>query len=126
MALEDFFCSRSALKRHRLLPLGPEVDEFCESLRRDGYCRCVVRCYVCQVSRFNLYLRRRRIKDSREVERSLAERFIRNHFARYRRGACSKTIHAETRAAVRCFLKYLSSRAFYVLPSKSLGRIRSF
>jgi site-specific recombinase XerD len=110
MALEDFFCSRSALRRYRLPPLGPEVDEFCGWLRRQGYRRTVVRRYVWQVSRFNLYLRRRRIKDSRDVERRLAERFIRNHFARYRRGACSKTVHVETAAAVRCFLRYLSSR----------------
>ncbi len=110
MALETFFCSRSAMRRYRLPPLGPEVDEFCESLRRDGYCRPVIRRYVCQVSRFNLYLRRRRIKGSGDVERSLAERFIRNHFARYRRGACSKSTHIDTAAAVRCFLRYLSSR----------------
>jgi site-specific recombinase XerD len=110
MALEDFFCSRSALRRYRLPPLGPEMDEFFEWLRRHGYSRHVVRCYVWQVSSFNLYLRRRRIKDSREVQRSLAERFIRNHLARYRRGACSKSNHNETAAAVRCFLKYLSSR----------------
>lgn len=110
MALDNFFRSSSALRRYRLPPLGSEVDEFCEWLRRQGYCRSVLRCCVWKVSRFNQYLRRRGIKDCREVERSHAERFIRNHLANCRRGACSKTSHRETAVAVRRFLEYLSSR----------------
>lgn len=110
MALEDLFCSRSALRRYRLPPLGSEVDEFCEWLRRQGYCRRLLRRYVRKVSRFNQYLRRRGIKDCREVEGTLADLFLRNHLTCYRRGACSKSSHLDIAAAVHGFQKYLSSR----------------
>lgn len=110
MALEDLFRSDSAIKRYRLPPLGSEIDEFSEWLRRQGYCRAVLRFSIWKVSGFNQYLRRRGIKDCREVKNSHAERFIRNQLTDYRRGACSKQSQRQTASSVRHFLKYLSNR----------------
>jgi integrase/recombinase XerD len=108
MILEDFFRSRTAMDRFRLPPLGSGVDGFCEWLHGQGYRRKGVRQHVWKVSLFNEYLRRRRVHGYQQVEKSLAERFIRLQLART--GPRSRSWGSPVAAAVHAFLGYLSSR----------------
>lgn len=58
MVLEDLFKEPSAMTRFRTLPLGPEMDDFCEWLHRQGFRRNVMRQRIWQVSHFNQYLQK--------------------------------------------------------------------
>lgn len=110
MILEDLFKEPSAMARFRTTPLGPEMDDFCEWLHRQGFRRNVMRRRIWQVSHFNQYLQKVGIKDCREVERSHGERFILKHLPRCRCGGRGIFKHVDEPRSVRSFLNYLSER----------------
>ncbi len=65
MPLEDWVCRLAKLRRFRVLPLGPEMEGFCEWLCGQGFCREVLHCRLWAVSHFNRYLRRLGVRDCR-------------------------------------------------------------
>jgi integrase/recombinase XerD len=117
MVLEDLFRRPAALIRHRMPPLGPEMDGFCDWLRHEGLSRQGVRRRVWQVSHFNQYLQRLGVRDCRHVERRLAQRFIDEHLPRCRCGGRRRRNHAGVPSSVRSFIDYLSERS--LLPRSS-------
>ncbi len=105
MVLENLLHRSWELIRYRRPPLGLELDGFCQWLDEQGYSRSVIRSHISKVSHFNQYLRYLGIKDCREVQKLQADRFIDKHLRK--RGRVSSR---HTAAAVRCLMKYLSSR----------------
>ena len=110
MPLEDRFCRLAKLRRFRMPPLGPELDDFCEWLCGQGFSRDVVRRRLWQVSHFNRYLRRLGVRDCRQVERSLGERFLHEHLPRCRCRGLSRSKQTGTPKSIRSFMDYLSER----------------
>ena len=103
-------------RRFGLLPLGPEMAGFCGWLRGQGFCHEVWRYRLWQVSHFNQYLRRLGVKDCREVERSFAERFIREHLPRCQCSGVQKSSRKGTAKSVRSLMDYLSERGLLAPP----------
>lgn len=115
MVLEDLFRRPSTLARFRMPPLGPMMDGFCGWLHSRGCSEHGVRLRLRQVSQFNRYLRRRSVKDSKEVTTRNAERFIHEHLRRYRCGRCYR--RRGTPQSVRYLMDYLSERGLLGSPS---------
>jgi len=105
MMLEDLVRRSWELRRYRMLPLGLEVDGFCQWLHEQGYSRSVMRSHIAKVSQFNWYLHCLGIKDCREVQKLHADGFIGRHLRKHGR-VCSR----HRTAAIRCLMKYLSIR----------------
>ena len=112
MVLEDLLRGSCELTRYRRPPMGPELDGLCQWLHEQGYSRPVIRSHISKVSQFNQYLRYLGIKDCQDVQELHADRFIARHLRK--RGRLSSR---HTAPAVRCLIKYMSSRG--VLTSTS-------
>ena len=109
MVLEDLFRSPSALMRFRMPPLGPQMDDFCQWLSNQGYCRPLLRQRIWQVSHFNQYLRGLKIEEGRGIERSHAQRFVSKHLPHCRCGGRSTSKKGVARS-IHCLMDYLSER----------------
>lgn len=120
MILEDLFKEPSAMARFRTTPLGPEMDDFCEWLHRQGFRRNVMRRRIWQVSHFNQYLQKVGIKDCLEVKRSHGERFILKHLPRCRCGSRGIFKHVDEPRSVRSFLNYLSEQGLLKVVAEAL------
>ncbi len=107
MVLEDLLRRSRELTRYRRPPLGLELDGFCQWLHEQGYSRSVIRSHLSNISQFNQYLRYLGIKDCHEVQKRHAVRFIDQHLRK--RG---RVVSRHRVAAVRCWMKYISSRGF--------------
>ena len=118
MTLEGLFCRLARLRRFRLFPLGPEIEGFCEWLCNQGFSREAVRNHLWQASHFNQYLRRLGVRDYRGVEKSLAERFIKEHLPRCRCRSIPTSRHVGATRSVRSMMDYLSERGLLAPPIK--------
>ncbi len=105
MGLEDLLRRSRELTRYHRPPLGLELDGFCQWLHEHGYSRSVIRNHLPNISQFNQYLRYLGIKDCREFQKRYADRFIGQHLRKRGRVASLHRV-----AAVRCWMKYISSR----------------
>lgn len=114
MVLEDLLRRSRELTRYRRPPLGLELDGFCQWLHEQGYSRWVIRSHLSNVSQFNQSLRYLGIKDCGEVQKRHADRFIGQHLRK--RGRVSSR---HTAPAVRCLMKYLSSRGVLISTAES-------
>jgi len=119
MVLEDLFKEAAAMARFRTPPLGPEMDDFCEWLHRQGFKRNVMRRRIWQVSHFNQFLQNVGIKDCRDVKRSHGERFILEHLPHCRCGGRGIFKHVNEPRSVRSFLHYLSERGLLEVVSET-------
>ncbi len=117
MVLEDFYRRPATLARLRLPPLGPLLDGFCEWLGRQGFSRSVLHRRLWQVSHFNEYLRRRGIKEARDVETIHGERFIHNHLPHSRCPGRRGPRHDYAPSSVRSIIEYLSEQGLLACPS---------
>jgi integrase/recombinase XerD len=114
MVLEDLLCRSWELTRYRKPPLGLEVDGFCQWLHRQGYARSVMRSHIAKVAQFNWYLRRLGIKDCGELQELHADGFIGQHLRKH-----GRVSSRHTAPAIRCLMKYLSSRGVLVPTAES-------
>ena len=119
MNLEDLFKKPSAIDRFRMPPLGEEIDNFCDWLRRQGYSRNVMRQKIWQVSHFNQYLQQVGIKKYQDVDRSHAELFISGHLPQCQCGGRGIFKRVDEPRSVRSFLNYLSDRGLLEVVSES-------
>lgn len=108
MALQDVFHPSCELVRYLMLPLGPEMDGFCNWLESQGFSSTVIQRRVLQVSHFNRYLHNLGLEDFRDISRSHADRFLCDGHWRYRSN--SRGMLKEATRSVRSFLEYLSVR----------------
>jgi site-specific recombinase XerD len=119
MPLEDRFGRLAKLRWFRMLPLGPELDEFCAWLCGQGFSRNVVRRRLWQVSHFNRYLRRLGVRDCHKVERSLGDRFLHEHLPHCRCRGLSRSKQIGTARSICYFIDYLSERGFIAPASET-------
>lgn len=117
MILEDLFRLPSTLVRFRLPPLGPMMDGFCEWLRCRDCLEESIRRRLRQLCHFNDYLRRRSVKDFKEVEASHAERFINEHLPSCRCRGRHGHSQVGTPKSIRYFIDYLSERGLVAFTS---------
>jgi len=108
MALQDVFHPSCELARYLMLPLGPEMDGYCNWFESQGFSSPVIQRRVLQVSHFNRYLHHLGLKDIQDVSRSHAEHFLSGGHWRYR--SKSRGMFKEAIRSVRSFLEYLSVR----------------
>ena len=119
MPLEDWVCRLAKLRRFRVLPLGPEMEGFCEWLSGQGFCRDVLYYRLWPVSHLNQYLRRLGVRDCRNLERSLPERFLHEHLPRCRCRGIPRSRRKGTVSSVRCFMDYLEECGLLAGPSET-------
>ena len=105
MVLEDLLRRSWELTRYRRPPLGLELEGFCQWLHEQGYSRSVIRSHISKVSQFNQYLRYQGVRECREIQELHADRFIGKHLRKH-----GRVSSRHTAPAVRCLMKYLSSR----------------
>ena len=117
MVLEEVFRRPSIPIRLRTPPLGAQLDGFCQWLRTQRYSGTALHRRLWQVSHFNRYLQQAGIKDCREIERNLAERFLSSHMPRCRCEDQPWRRRLGTPRAVRSILDYLETQG--LLPSPS-------
>ncbi len=118
MVLENFFGRPAELALFHLPPLAPEMDGFCDWLHHQGFSQRGMRPRLWQAVHFNKYLLRLGVNDIRDVETSLAERFINDHLRRCRCGDRYGGKHVRTPKSVRSFMDYLSERGLIAPPSQ--------
>ena len=116
MVLEDLFRRPSALARFRQLPLGPQMDRFCDWLQAQGFSRRALRRRIWQTSHFNQCLRKWSVKACHEVSATHGERFLRQHLPRCRCCAGHRCGRAGAHGAVHSLIEYLSERALLAEP----------
>lgn len=116
MPLQDFFrCSR-ALDRFRRLPIGLEMDGFCDWLQGQGYSWRGIRRRVGLISHFNQFLGLLDVEDCRGVDRSHAEAYLsKNRWRRQHNGRVFK----DARRSVRSFVSYLTTQGRLLAPPKT-------
>lgn len=119
MVLEDFYRRPATLARLRLPPLGPLMGGFCKWLGRQGFSRSALHHRLWQVSHFNEYLRRRGVKEARDVEAIHGERFIHNHLPRCHCPGRHGRRHDRAQSSVRSIIEYLSEQGLLACPSLS-------
>src|SRR2546422_718054 len=119
MVLEDVFRRPSIPIRLRTPPLGAQLNGFSEWLRAQGYSGTALHRRLWQVSHFNRYLDQAGIRDCRQIERSLAERFLSIHMPRCRCKEQPWRRRLGTPRAVRSILDYLQTHGLFPCPSQN-------
>jgi len=119
MVLEDVFRRPSIPIRLRTPPLGAQLDGFSEWLCAQGYSGKALHRRLWQVSHFNRYLDQAGIRDCREIEKNLAERFLSSHMPRCRCEDQPWRRRLGTPRAVRSILDYLQTQGLLPCPSQN-------
>ncbi len=74
--IESFFESPTHIRRKRRGPIGPYMDRFAADLQHRGYSRNTGRSIIITVSRFSIFAALSGIRDVRQVDHKLMQRFL--------------------------------------------------